>query len=111
MKTRFDLQSNSRKYQIGIYVLSFIPTISYLLSANIHGTLQNYESASKVPNNNYSLESPDRRKATQRLCINHMKSYYDSDQITPLLFSTTSQCKTRVPSRLSDTELFPRGLR
>ncbi|XP_063846193.1 uncharacterized protein LOC135092012 [Scylla paramamosain] len=72
MKKHFDQKARVRVFDRGDQVLAFIPTPKHPLQVKYHGP---YEVVEKVGDNNYIINTPDRRKATQLIHVNLLKMY------------------------------------
>ncbi|XP_063846912.1 uncharacterized protein LOC135092383 [Scylla paramamosain] len=104
MKKHFDQKARVRVFDRGDQVLAFIPTPKHPLQVKYHGP---YEVVEKVGDNNYIINTPDRRKATQLIHVNLLKMYkcrtpVTGAQPTPRVAS----CGTIEPQE-ADSELKP----
>ena len=108
MKCNFDKTSKARKFKIGEYVLVYFPTSTSPLKHKFSGP---YVITKCVNNNNYIVDTPDRRKSSQLVHVNLIKRYHGkmpvalhclSDSNITKCTKTTQQERT---SNLTDTDL------
>ncbi|XP_063856508.1 uncharacterized protein LOC135098191 [Scylla paramamosain] len=79
MKKHFDQKARVRVFDRGDQVLAFIPTPKHPLQVKYHGP---YEVVEKVGDNNYIINTPDSRKATQLIHVNLLKMYKCTTPVT-----------------------------
>lgn len=76
MKSIYDVKTKVRQFGVGDQVLAYLPIPGSPLSAKYHGP---YTIKTKVSDCNYILHTPDRRKATQLVHINLLKSFLSQE--------------------------------
>ncbi len=72
MQRLFDRKVQARSFQVGEQVLALLPVLSSPFQAKFTGP---YTIVKCYPNNNYLLNTPDRRKKVQVCHVNLLKSY------------------------------------
>ncbi len=104
MKKHFDQKARVRVFDRGDQVLAFIPTPKHPLQVKYHGP---YEVVEKVGDNNYIINTPDRRKATQLIHVNLLKMYKCRTPVTGAQpTSRVASCGIIEPQE-ADSELKP----
>jgi hypothetical protein len=71
-KARFDKKSKTRSFQIGDRVIVFLPVPKQPFEERFCGP---YTIKNKLSNNNYVIETPDRRKNEMAVHVNLIKKY------------------------------------
>ena len=71
MNAHFDTKAKVRDFKRGDKVHAFIPVPGSPLQAKYHGP---YTITKKISEQNYIIDTPDRRKNTQNIHINLLKS-------------------------------------
>lgn len=86
MQRLFGRKVKSRNFQVGDQVLALLPVLTSPFQARFAGP---YTIAKSLPNNNYLLNTPDRRKKIQVCHVNLLKSY-----VTPVPSLSVDVVKT-----------------
>ncbi len=87
MQRLFDRKVQARSSQVGDQVLALLPVLSSPFQAKFTGP---YTIAKCYPNNNYLLNTPDRRKKVQVCHVNLLKSYVSPVSSLPVNVVTTN---------------------
>ncbi len=87
MQRLFDRKVQARSFQVGDQVLALLPVLSSPFQAKFTGP---YTIAKCYPNNNYLLNTPDRRKNIQVCHVNLLKSYVSPVSSLPVNVVTTN---------------------
>ena len=77
MKFRYDRKAKVRKFKVGDMVLAFIPIPGSPFKSKYSGP---YKVSKVVNNNNYVLQTPERRKSTQLVHVNLLKAFHDKQR-------------------------------
>lgn len=80
MKEHFDCKAKVRTFSEGDQVLAFIPASGSPLQTRYHGP---YTISKRVSDNNYIINTPDRRKSTRLIHINLLKLYKSRPNLAP----------------------------
>ena len=80
MKEHFDTKAKVREFKPGDQVLAFIPVPGSPLQTKYHGP---YTVNKKIGEQNYIIDTPDRRKSTQNIHINLLKLYKSRPSLAP----------------------------
>ena len=73
MKTTFDKDTKARKFKVGDHVLVYFPVSTAPLTHKFSGP---YTITKCMNNNNYVINTPDRRKSSQLVHVNLLKEYH-----------------------------------
>lgn len=80
MKKHFDTRAKVREFKPGDKVLAFIPVPGSPLQTKYHGP---YTVNEKISEQNYIIDTPNRRKSTQKIHINLLKLYKTRAGLAP----------------------------
>lgn len=99
MKRLFDRNVKSRQFQVGDQVLALLPVLTSPFKARFAGP---YTIAKCLPNNNYLLSTPDRRKKIQVCHVNLLKSYVTPVPSLPVDVMTVTESVSEASVEVDD---------